>query len=126
MTQSKVAIILHAGTGNHEQQARAFHSLVYAKELQERGSEVRLVFDGAGTEWLARWNDPQDEHDKQLAGFFQAVKQDGLVYSVCDFCSGAFQVRDKLVAAGEPLVAQYMNHPSVASLVDEGFQVWIL
>ena len=126
MTQSKVAIVLQAGTGNHEQTARALHSLIYAKELQERGNEVRLVFDGAGTEWLARWTEPQEGQDGQLASFFQEVKQAGLVYSVCDFCAGAFQVRDKLVAREEPLVGQYMNHPSLASLVDEGFQVWIL
>ena len=126
MAGSKVAIILQAGAAGHEQLARALHSILYAKELQEKGHEVRLVFDGAGTEWLARWSEPQNEGDAHLGALFRSVKDAGLVYSVCDYCSGAFRVRDRLVAAGEPLEGQYMDHPSVASLVEDGYQVWIL
>ncbi len=29
-------------------------------------------------------------------------------------------------AANVPFSAQYMNHPSVAGLVKDGFQIWIL
>jgi hypothetical protein len=100
-----------------------FHSMLYSKELKEKGHEVRLVFDGASTEWLAKWGDPQDNDDRMMAGFFGQLKDAGLTYVVCDFCSGAFNVHDKLTAQGEPLVAEYMNHPSVAGLVDEGFQL---
>ncbi|MFB3053402.1 MAG: DsrE family protein, partial [Dehalococcoidia bacterium] len=83
--------------------------------------EVRLVIDGASTEWLAKWGDPQDGDDRMMGGFFKQLKDAGLTYVVCDFCSGAFNVHDKLTAQGEPLVAEYMNHPSVASLIDECF-----
>ena len=58
---AKVAIILQAGPGTQESHARMFHSLIYSKELKEKGHEVRLVFDGASTEWLAKWGDPQDD-----------------------------------------------------------------
>ncbi len=120
---AKVAIILLAGPGSHESHARMFHSMIYSKELKEKGHEVRLVFDGASTEWLAKWGDPQDADDRMMGGFFNQLKDAGLTYVVCDFCSGAFNVHDKLTAQGEPLVAEYMNHPSVASLIDEGFQL---
>lgn len=120
---SKVAIILQAGPGTHESHARMFHSMLYSKELKERGHEVRLVFDGASTEWLAKWADPQDEDDRMMGGFFNQLKDADLTYIVCDFCSVAFNVRDKLQAQGEPLVAEYMNHPSVASLIEDGFQL---
>ncbi len=120
---AKIAIILQAGPGSHESHARMFHSMVYSKELHEKGHEVRLIFDGASTEWLAKWGDPQDADDRMMAGFFNHLKDDGLAYVVCDFCAGAFQVRDRLAAQGEPLVAEYLNHPSVGSLVDEGFQI---
>ena len=123
---AKVAVILQAGPGSHESHARMLHSLLYSKELHERGNEVRLVFDGASTEWLAKWGNPQDEDDRRMGGLFQQIKGAGLTYAVCDFCSGAFKVRDKLQDLGEPLIAEYMDHPSVAALVDEGFQVWIL
>lgn len=122
----KYAIILQAGPGSHESHARMFHSMIYSKELKEKGHEVRLIFDGAATEWLAKWNDPQDRDDRTMGGFFNQLKDAGLTYVVCDFCSGAFGVRQKLVDKDEPLVAQYMNHPSMVELTEGGYQVWIL
>ncbi len=123
---AKLAIILQAGPGSHESHARMFHSMVYSKELYEAGHEVRLIFDGASTEWLAKWGDPQDGDDRLMGGFFDQLKDAGLTYIVCDFCAGAFRVRDRLAAQDEPLVAEYLNHPSIASLVDEGFQIVVL
>ncbi len=123
---AKFAIILQAGPGSHESHARMFHSMVYSKELRERGHDVRLVFDGAGTEWLAKWGSPQDDDDRLMGGLFQQLKDAGLAYAVCDFCATAFKVREKLRDQGEPLVAEYMNHPSIAELVDNGFDLLVL
>ena len=53
---NKFAIILQAGPGTHESHARMFRSMVYAKEFRESGHEVRLIFDGAATAWLAKWS----------------------------------------------------------------------
>ncbi len=123
---SKVSIILLVGPGTHESHAHMFHSLVYSKELREKGHEVRLLFDGASTEWLAKWGDPQDDDDRMMGGFFAGLRDAGLVYIVCDFCAGAFKVHDKLKTQGVPLVAEYLNHPSVATLIDDGFQLLTL
>ncbi len=123
---NKFAIILQAGPGSHESHARMFHSMVYAKELKERGHDVRLVFDGAATEWLAKWGNPQNDDDRGMGGFFTQLKDAGLAYAVCDFCAMAFKVRARLKEQGEPLVAEYMNHPSIAALVDDGFQLIVL
>ena len=123
---NKVAIVLQAGPGTHESHARMFHSMVYSKELKERGHEVRLLFDGAGTEWLAKWAEPEDEDDRRMGGLFNALKDMELAYAVCDFCAGAFGVHQKLQAQDEPLVAEYMNHPSFAALFEEGFEVVVL
>jgi hypothetical protein len=120
---SKVAIILQAGPGSHESHARMFHSMVYSKELKERGHDVRLIFDGASTEWLAKWAEPKDEDDRRMGGFFNTLKDAEVTYVVCDFCSGAFGVRDALKNGGEPLTAEYMNHPSIANLLEEGYEL---
>ncbi len=123
---TKFAIILQAGPGSHESHARMFHSMVYAKELRETGHDVRLIFDGAATEWLAKWGNPQDNDDRMMGGFFTQLKDAGLAYAVCDFCSTAFHVRDQLQTQGEPLTAEYMNHPSIATLVGDGYQLIVL
>lgn len=122
----KVAIVLQAGPGTHESHARMFHSMAYSKELKERGHEVRLIFDGAGTEWLAKWGEPQDDDDRRMGAFFNALKGMELAYAVCDFCAGAFGVHQQLRAQAEPLTAEYMSHPSFASLFEDGFEVVVL
>lgn len=122
----KFAIILQAGPGTHESHARMFHSMVYSRELRDAGHDVQLIFDGAATEWLAHWGDPQDADDRAMGGLFTQLKDAGLAYAVCDFCSGAFKVRDKLQATGEPLSAEYMGHPSIARLAGEGYQLLVL
>jgi hypothetical protein len=122
---TKILIVLQAGTESHEGQARALHSVLYARELIEAGATVRLVFDGAGTAWPARWQ--QDEGvASQGARHFSELKAQGLVYEVCDYCAGRFDVHDELVRLGEPLKGAYEDHPSIASYVAEGFAVWIL
>jgi len=122
----KFAIILQAGPGTHESHARMFHSMVYARELRDAGHEVQLIFDGAATEWLARWGDPQNDDDRGMGGLFMQLKEAGLAYAVCDFCSAVFKVRDKLQHAGEPLAAEYMGHPSIARLASDGYQLLVL
>ena len=124
--ENNIAIVLHAGTESHEGLARALHSLLYAKELSGQGVDVRLIFDGAGTEWVSRFGQPDTPQAKSLAGIFGTLKERGMAYEVCDFCSGAFGVKEELRSRGERLVAQYMDHPSIASLVAAGYQVWIL
>lgn len=122
----KMAIILQAGTETHEGIARALHSLLYSKELREHGAEVRLIFDGAGTGWLAEFHKAETPQAKGLGKLFDELKQLGMVYEVCDYCSGAFGVRDELREQGEALAGEYMDHPSIATLVDGGYQLLVL
>ena len=124
-TATKILIILQAGTETHEGRARALHSVVYATELADAGASVRLLFDGAGTGWLARWVAAADTPSR-AARLFAGLRDRGVAFEVCDYCSGAFEVRDALVEAGEPLSGGYMDHPSIAAHVADGFAVWIL
>ncbi len=123
---SKIAVILQAGAETHEGMARALHALLYTRELVEEGMTVKLIFDGAGSEWAAKLIAPDSPQEKGLAGLFQGLKAAGVSNDICDYCSGAFHVKDKLQAADVPLTGQYMNHPSIATLVKEGYQVWVL
>jgi hypothetical protein len=123
---AKFAIILHAGPGTHESHARMFHGMVYSRELSEAGHDVQLIFDGAATGWLAKWGNPQDADDRGMSGFFTQLKNAGLAYAVCDFCSGSFKVRDELKSLGEPLDSEYLGHPSIARLAGDGYQLLVL
>lgn len=122
---TKILIVLQAGRESHEGRARALHSVLYARELVAAGGTVRLVFDGAGTAWLAHWL-AEVGGTSRAAAHFAALRAAGLTYEVCDYCAGAFDVRNDLTTAGEALSGQYLDHPSLATHVADGFQVWIL
>jgi intracellular sulfur oxidation DsrE/DsrF family protein len=122
---TRILIVLQAGTESHEGRARALHGVLYATELSEAGATVRLVFDGAGTGWLARWS-TEAGATSRAGRLFAELRARGLSYEVCDYCAGAFDVKEDLVEAGEALAGEYMDHPSLAAHVAEGFAVWIL
>lgn len=122
--QGKYLIILQAGKESHEGMARAVHALLYSKELKEHGHEVVLLFDGAGTEWIAEWSKP-DSTDK-LAPMYQELREAGVTQVICDFCANAFQVKLSLEESQAPLTAEYQGHPSIAKFADQGYQIIIL
>jgi hypothetical protein len=45
------------------------------------------------------------------------------IAGACEFCTGAFGVKDKAVACGVRLVGEYDGHPSFKQLVSQGYQV---
>jgi hypothetical protein len=93
------------------------NALEAAKEVKEAGDELRVVFDGAGTEGLATLSDPQH----RAHWLYTAVADQ--VSGACSYCANAFHVRDKLEQAEVPLLSEYDNHPSIRRLLAEGYQV---
>jgi hypothetical protein len=122
--QVKYLIILQAGKGSHEGMARAVHALLYAMELKENGNEVVLLFDGAGTEWIEEWSNPESK-DK-LAPMYREFAKTGVTEIVCDFCAGAFEVKKSLTARKIVLTGEFRGHPSVAKWANKGYQIIVL
>jgi len=116
----KIAVILHAEPGTHDALGRALHALLYTRELQEGGHDVRLIFDGGGTEWIEEMSKP----DSKLNPLYDAVKNAGSITGVCDFCIAAFDGdRNQVRQEGLVLISEYQGHPSLGKLIDEGYQV---
>ena len=82
--QTKKAIILLSGENEH---AKAFHALLYALDLNEHGFEVKSYFDGAGTAWLKKLQEP----DEKLRKYFDQAMKKGLVDTACNYCAHAFK-----------------------------------
>jgi hypothetical protein len=112
----KVAIIVLAGTGSHADRGRVFNALEATKEFVENGDEARLVFDGAGTEWIPELEDV--DHD--FHGLYAEVRD---TVNVCDFCADAFGVGDDVDDSEVPRIDEYDGHPSVRSFVEDGYEV---
>jgi len=120
----KYLVVLQAGKETHEGMARAVHALLYARELKEHGHEVRLVFDGAGTEWAEELSNPASE--SKIKPMYDEFKKLGISEVICDFCAGAFGVKEKLQGRQLPLTAEYEGHPSIAQWADQGYEIIIL
>lgn len=114
---AKAAILILAGTETHGDKGRLVNGLQTAREFVETdGDEVELIFDGEGTEWIPELEDEaSDSHE-----LYQTVKEHT---SVCDYCSGAFGVEDAVADADVQILDDHEGHPSVRSLVDEGYEV---
>lgn len=113
----KGAIVVLADTGSGDGLGRVVNALVTAREFKEAGDEVVLLFDGAGTKWIAVLLD--EEHKYHRA--FESVRD--VVSGACSYCASAFGVRDEIEAAGITLLDEYAQHPSIRKLVADGYTV---
>ncbi len=119
----KFALVLQAGNETNEGMARAVHALLYAKELLEKGYDVVLIFDGAGTGWASELAKPENPLHKHYA----RLKEMGVVEEICDYCAEAFGVKEKLSDLQRRLlVGDYEGHPSIAKWVARGYQPIVL
>lgn len=123
--RGKYLIILQAGKETHEGTARAVHAFLYARELNEHGHDVKLIFDGAGTEWIEEVTDPASE-SKVKPVYEEFRRLGGVEVLICDFCAGAFGVKEDLRERDLPLVAEYAGHPSIAKWAGQGYEILIL
>ncbi|MBI3960605.1 MAG: DsrE family protein [Chloroflexi bacterium] len=112
----KLAIIVLADTETHADSGRVVNALETAHEFKEAGDDVRLIFDGAGTKWVAALANP--EH--RLHKMFMALQES--VTGACAFCARAFHVEDQIQAAGFQLLSENQGHPSIRPLMGDGFQ----
>lgn len=113
---TKAAVVLLADTDSHADVGRLVNGLETAKEFAESGDDVELIFDGAGTKWIPELED----EDSKYHHLYQAVQNDA---SVCDFCAGAFGVDDAVNETGVVRLDENEGHPSIKSLVDDGYEV---
>jgi hypothetical protein len=117
MRMAKVAIVLLADTETHEALGRMANALTTATDFKEAGDESTIIFDGAGTKWVAELSKP----DHQYHEVFESVKDQ--VAGACSYCSSAFGVKEEVEASGVPPLEEHEGHPSLQKLVSQDYQV---
>ena len=116
---AKTALIVFAGTDGHSDLGRVFNALETAREYKEygEGDDVKLIFDGAGTEWVPELEDPNhDAHE-----VYASVKD--VVEGACRFCAKSFGVFDAIQETDVDCLDDFEGHPSIKSMIDDGYQV---
>ncbi|OVE86203.1 DsrE family protein [Natronolimnobius baerhuensis] len=110
------AIVVLAGTDSPAELGRVVNALQTAQEFDEAGDNVEIIFDGAGTQWVPELKD--DDHDYHDL-------YDGLtdLMSACHYCANAYDVADEIEASAADQLDEYEGHPSIRSLVADGYEV---
>ncbi|RIV22816.1 cytoplasmic protein [Alicyclobacillaceae bacterium I2511] len=111
----KFVIFVHA---KEDEGAKAAHALLYAKELNEAGIEVKLVFDGAGVKSLANFATNTDKPSHKV---YVQLKEQGIIAGVCEYCMNAMGVAEPILATGIPRLTEINGHPSITQFIKEGY-----
>lgn len=114
---AKISVILLADVETHGDMGRAANALALVKEAKEAGDDVELVFDGAGVQWVRELS----KADNKLRGQFEKIKDK--VAGACEFCAGAFGVRDEVRAAGVRYLSEFEGHPSLRTRIADGYAI---
>lgn len=117
----KFAIVVFTDLNeSHEALAKVVNALQIVQEFRDAGDDIQLLFDGGGVASIAAIAQP--EHN--LHAVYLKVREN--ISGACAYCARAFHVKDKLEAAGVPLLSDYKQHPSIRSLVVAGYQIMTL
>ncbi|UWG48850.1 DsrE/DsrF/DrsH-like family peroxiredoxin [Halanaeroarchaeum sp. HSR-CO] len=114
---TNAAVVILADTESHADLGRLVNGLETAKEFAETPEDdLELIFDGAGTKWIPILEDEESDHHD----LYQTVREDT---SVCDYCTTAFGVDDPVDDSGLVRLDDHDGHPSIRSLVADGYEV---
>jgi hypothetical protein len=110
----KTAIVVLADPNNGEEAlGRVFNALAAALDLHQRGEEVKVLFQGAGTRWTGALTRP----DHPAHGLFQSVRS--LVEGASCGCAEVFGARQSAEAGGFPLLTD-LQLPGVGGVTSLG------
>jgi hypothetical protein len=113
----RAAMLVLAGTETKADLGRVVNALQIARELDESGDEVTVIFDGAGTQWVPALSDQEHKYH----GLFEATKD--RVAGACSYCAVAYGVKDEIENSPVDLLDEFDGHPSVRKLISNGYQI---
>jgi hypothetical protein len=113
----KAAAVVFADTDSAEGLGRVVNAMTTVKEFKEAGDGATLIFDGAGTKWVAELSNEDHKYNE----LYQGVRD--VVAGACSYCASAYGVKEQVERSGVELLDEYSGHPSLRQLVQDGYQV---
>lgn len=107
----KVVIFVFKGS-----QMCFIHVLLNAKDMHEKGIDVKIVVEGEAVALLKNLEETNNP-------LYNEVKEKELFHSVCLACSIKLSVATYNKTTGIPLVGDMDGHVSMASFIEDGYEV---
>jgi hypothetical protein len=122
MKKAAIVVLSDPKAGSEESLGRLFNALAAVYDFKQRGADVQLLFQGAGTRWAGEL--VNREHPAYQ--LFASVKDK--VAGVSCGCADVFGARDGALECGLDLITENAvpnttGLPSLARLADEGYTV---
>lgn len=95
------------------------HVLANALDMKEKGYSVKVIIEGSATMAAAELG--KGAHN--FSSLYKEVLEAGLIDCACLACAIKMGVKDELEGQGLKLRGEMKGHPSLASYLDEGFEV---
>jgi hypothetical protein len=95
------------------------HVMLYALDFDRKGYEVKVVIEGAATSLIGQLASPEAPFG-QLYG---QVRDKNLVSCICRACSQKMGSLEEAERQGLTIVGDMQGHPSIESLVNDGYQI---
>ena len=112
----KVALFLFSGP---ETPCRLVHSLIFARDIADRGGEAKIILEGAAPEWLLLL--PNPEH--KLHSIYKTARENSVIAAVCRACASQAGATEAAEQEAIPLVGDAYGHVSLASYMEDGFRI---
>ena len=118
--KATIVVLSDPKSGSQEESlGRVFNALAAAYDFKQRGDDVSLQFQGAGTRWIGQLT----EEDHPAHGLFKEVED--TVAGVSCGCADVFGGSEEAQASGFDLITDNpvpgtTGLPSLASIISEG------
>jgi len=100
MTKTLIVVFSDPAHGGEEALGRLFNAMFLTLELKEKGQEVQLLFQGAGTRWPAEIVKPAHP----AHALYQAVADK--VAGICGGCADVFGAADGAATTGLAMIRE--------------------
>lgn len=95
------------------------HVLLNARNLAQKGHEVKLVVEGSATALIPKLADPNNP----MGDLYSMVKEDGLIAGACRACAMKMKALEGIQAEGITLLDDMKGHPSMSKFIDDGYTI---
>ena len=120
--KAAIVVLSDPKTGSEDALGRVFNALAAAYDFKQRGDDVTILFQGAGTRWIGELS--KTEHPAHT--LFEEVKDK--VAGASSGCADVFGATEEVKKSGFDLISENpvpgtSGLPSLAKLASEGYPV---
>jgi hypothetical protein len=95
------------------------HIMLNVLDLHEKGYDVGIIFESEACKLILEFEDKSNEK-------FEKIKENELVYAVCEVCAKAMKALESAKQQNLPINGELFGHPPLESWVQNDYHVMMI